>query len=992
MEQLYSGKVGFTLFSCQKNKKNDQMKLNKILPIILIPLIVIVCVCIVGSYVNHTQNRLYFSITAFDLPQSNSFTVGENSDVCYKGVPEEYMTVHYSDSIYSYKINNQDSCLYYFVNNKNPNNHILNENSDVQIFSQHYSGGEIINLLKEVDNKYNMLKDVLKDKINSDTLTAIEKGEKYFESFVFKDDNKYSIVILDKTTKINGLSYCFSDTLPTSDDFKLQFFKMSSWSVRKNDDKYFHDSIRSYFAKPVQMFTEWGAGHIKVTRKDNTFSVTFPKAITTTIPTKTIHETAEKSETGVYLKQLLKSYPMPTDFYIPAFSNALSEYVCELSAKDNNLIFQETSKRDTVQLATSGNFIPKIKVAKQQLVTGGITYKVRILDKGFYLSKHKLLFVAWLLLSILLFLSFPFGGFTNSDDKNKKYDAVYYIIGMFTLFWFFLNQKLLIAEKLTFTYPYFEKIYPVSYLTTLFSLFAMFLLIILINRAYFNNKNLQYLNPLKLPQFLQFKKIEKIPVQIKFTTITRITLTILILVVTSCATGKIYNSFIAPIEESYIADDVLGLWKIWRWQKIDLLNDNHFTVFMIVGCLLAALLFVFLVSDSLAKFIKRINKNPFIKQKALAFKQKIRNFYKSIRQKLLSKQNKITDKLKQLSWFNGKIKCVFKFIKRYAKIILIFIAYIALAVIIGILGNFGTALAVLILLFSLSAFFQKQIEKSHNKSFGWLFISLVISCCFVIIGMSDNGFFINIFGIVFCWIVLMLSATKYYEKKKRWNNFAGLLVLGMGICILAVVGAKVFLSNPEKIDYGRSTRRVENCIDPDKVKEAGYLYTESDMQWMEVMRHYAEKVNAGKGDDYDIYSEDNNFHQLVSSGQSPVILNDVSVPAVYLGSLRGWGWFGLLFGVLALGVFIYWFSIGDTWREKPQNFTINRQLIGRLLAGNLWIGVTLYLLVSYYWFVPFTGRLIPGFGVDAVGEALEIIVLFAFMCALCNPLKSNKTN
>jgi hypothetical protein len=195
---------------------------------------------------------------------------------------------------------------------------------------------------------------------------------------------------------------------------------------------------------------------------------------------------------------------------------------------------------------------------------------------------------------------------------------------------------------------------------------------------------------------------------------------------------------------------------------------------------------------------------------------------------------------------------------------------------------------------------------------------------------------------------------------------------------------------------------------PERVKEAGYLYTESDMQWMEIMRHYAEKVEKGRGDNYDIYGEDNNFHQLVSSGQSPVILNDVCVPGVYLGSLRGYGWLGLLFGVLALGILVYWFSIGDTWRndkwdvengdlEKKPPFEITQRSIGRLLAGNLWIFVTLYLLWSYYWgdFIinmPFTGRLIPGFGVDAVGEALEIIVLFAFMCALHNPYKSNQTN
>ena len=81
------------------------MKLNKIIPIVLIPLVVIVCVFIVCNI----QDRLCFSITAFDLPQSNSFTIDDS----HKGMLEENMIVNYTDNYYSYKINNTDSCLYY---------------------------------------------------------------------------------------------------------------------------------------------------------------------------------------------------------------------------------------------------------------------------------------------------------------------------------------------------------------------------------------------------------------------------------------------------------------------------------------------------------------------------------------------------------------------------------------------------------------------------------------------------------------------------------------------------------------------------------------------------------------------------------------------------------------------------------------------------------------------------------------------------------------
>jgi hypothetical protein len=47
----------------------------------------------------------------------------------------------------------------------------------------------------------------------------------------------------------------------------------------------------------------------------------------------------------------------------------------------------------------------------------------------------------------------------------------------------------------------------------------------------------------------------------------------------------------------------------------------------------------------------------------------------------------------------------------------------------------------------------------------------------------------------------------------------------------------------------------------------------------------------------------------------------------------------------------------------------------------MWVGTSLYIYLSYIDWLPFTGRLNPGLGVDAVGEALETAILLAFMAA-----------
>jgi hypothetical protein len=963
------------------------------------------------GYINATNDRLYFSITQFDLPNSNDFTIGENSDVCFKGIPEKYMTVSYDKGAFSYKINNTDSCLYYKINNENINLYEIGKNSIITIFNIRVTGDYILRRLKDFDDDYYMLKDLFADRLTLKLRNSVNNGEIEFNSFIQKKNGEYRLVILDKSTRINNVGYCYSKTLSQGSELKIQFFKMKSWSIKKQekgfwDNKNLSDNIRTYFAKPVQVFTDWGAGHILIKRNDSHFSVIFPKAITTTIPIDGITKASgDSSKTGVYLKQMLRSYyPLPTDFYIPAFSNALSEYVCELSGvKKNNLIFQELEKKDTLLLSTSGSFIPKINAENQQLVAGGITYKTRVLNKAFYWSKHWVLAVVWLVLGVVLFLSFPESG--GGSQAEKVQDMRWYILGMFTLFWFFLNQKLLIAEKLTFTYPYFENIYPVAYLTNLFSLFTIFLLIIVINRSFLNNTSLKYIT-IKKGLFSKTKK--DIQLKINYNWIWKSIISIFIIFLCVKTYNSITESFVSPIWNSYLKEEISFLDPL-----SNAIKDNHFSVFYFVGCALFVLMLIF---------------NLSFLEKAISW---------------IEKKFSLIDNM-NLKFQNIKMK-----LQNINLIYRIIIIGIIIGIFIGICvfvlrENYSTALAVLTLLIVLSRlmeilaptipapddrymwkrFLVWEIKCQDNPDYRpfkgkilygistnlewyktnllthklwlWIVVTLAFVCLFVLIGISDFGFFVNIFGIAATWIFLIFCFSKVKSGSGKnnirilnWNFGLGLIV---GILVMSFVVVRIFnlYSNTEKIDYSRGSRRIQNCISSSEVKKAGYLYSESDMQWMEVMRYYAEKVEAGRGKDYDIYSEDNNFHSLVSTGQSPVILNDVGIPGVYLGSMRGWGWFGLLFGVFALGFFVYLFSIGDTWRQEPRAFTINRQLIGQLLAGNLWIGVTLYLLASYYWIVPFTGRLIPGFGVDAVGEALEIIVLFAFMCTLNNPYNQDK--
>ena len=125
-------------------------------------------------------------------------------------------------------------------------------------------------------------------------------------------------------------------------------------------------------------------------------------------------------------------------------------------------------------------------------------------------------------------------------------------------------------------------------------------------------------------------------------------------------------------------------------------------------------------------------------------------------------------------------------------------------------------------------------------------------------------------------------------------------------------------------------------------------------------------------------SEFNPLHKSISTGQSPVVLNDVSAQAAFFApiGLPAHVIFLLLLVVLAGIVMVFCLAREYTDEDSPYAFRITRQ---RMLAMLIWLGASTYLYLSYLGNFPYTGRLLHGFGVDSVGEALEICFLMAFM-------------
>ena len=194
-----------------------------------------------------------------------------------------------------------------------------------------------------------------------------------------------------------------------------------------------------------------------------------------------------------------------------------------------------------------------------------------------------------------------------------------------------------------------------------------------------------------------------------------------------------------------------------------------------------------------------------------------------------------------------------------------------------------------------------------------------------------------------------------------------------------------FFMQDNAADYRRSFRRIYMFADFDMQRERGYRYTESDAEFMAIMAHYTTKSDSIATDP--LSPESNFLHPSVSSGQAPVVLNDLSAPVAFYGSYGCWAEFIHLILLLSLLFIVMYFNFMFTVNDKQNGSNVSKfdftiQSKRAILAVLMWVGTSWYLYMSYNGVMPFTGRLNPGLGIDSLGEAMESAILLAFMTSI----------
>jgi hypothetical protein len=911
----------------------------------------VVIVCIYCGY-KHSSERLYFAIDKFETGKRNNITIGQNSDIVYEGIVPEFMSVSY-DGVFNWRINEEyltsDSLYYFKVNDENPSVYTIKRDDVIRV---NYNGqsyplpyDSIYDVVKGQKTEYYSIRNILK--LDNGTLKSLIYVERdYFEFLDIELRNNIKsiqIIILDRYTYLNDTIGYRSSGTTNEPEFKLQFFSVTENQAKhkEKDTKQMFVGDVNYYVKPMVLLTAWGAGHIMMRPNGNHIEVTFPKAITFSESIAKIDSLIKNAGSEIVIKQKQSAFSTQNDIYLPAFSCALPTEVCQIerhNGQDKIHIRPFNQTNDSIMLKDDNDCLPAMDkmISDYGEDVGKVYFRTRNLNSGFYLSGYTCLSAIFILVILGLFTLFYEGkkcpqyrGGTSCIYYDEAKNWVYYLSALFTVFYVYMCCKIFIATKLSFSYPFFEKIYPVGILSASLQMLLLFALIALIN--YTGIKRFQNGQPFRPFVGLLF------PILVGLS------------LVWFWLLPNTQNNFMDGAMRSY-KTFFLGFKHVLSWHSSISMNDNHTTVYYTLIVLIVAVSLITSLVYAFAIFKK-----------------------KSTETKASTSKN--TNKTK--------------------RIIITLLALIAIAIFSVILpGNFSALIITPLIIVSLSSVlnwvfeWQKSIKWKEKDLFYFnIPLAMLICACFLGVTMlGDAGYLTNFIGFILATLIFFalieLEQANYVGNRKEWTFIivAGFMVV-LSWFIIDCAIPKFFPS--DKVNYERYSRRLNMFTDFESVQKTGFRYNESDAEFMVALSHYMHPKSEN-----DIFNEKHHLHPSVSTGQSPVVLNDVSFPAAFYAPLRGAAVIFFLLQI-ALFVLVLGFSIGGIKIFNIGNPRLHIQMRWRILAVCMWVGTSLYIFASYLGFVPFTGRLIPGFGVDAVGEAVESVLLFTFMGAMIWKLPKN---
>lgn len=961
------------------------------------------------------KEKFVLMVDAVEIGGADSVTVGRGSDVSFAGVPTDYLCIKaQADGSMLWRKNPAyaDSLQYVKVNNRNPNVHAIRNDaaqlitvalpyavtpgSRDSVISVTLTGADVWREWAGFKAQQNVLLRHLAAHFRlaagADALEAtrlrqqIEIGDvrSFFHashSAVTGSVTAIDLVIIDNHTTLDGEGYCDSGTtavdglVPAGLEgcCKVQFFNIATGRYcTSGDDGGFQIDGVNYTAKATPLLSDWGAGHAMIRRTDRGMRVVFPKAIGYVGSIDSLRRKSALAAGLITFRQAGTNFPSSTDLYLPQFSNAFGQDVCniEFSRESDSILIHDSNSRTVAVSAPRFSFIPALTPITLRSGSNILECRVGIIDGAFVMS------YIWLPLLTVLALLFvvlgpwsPFrlrhpGSAVYSARQLRRFPA--YLACLLAIAFVYCICKSLIALKLSYTYPYFEKITAITPVATTLMIIVAFTLILI-----FNHGLIAFRSP--RPTGPRSKTGAAISRAWMAWSVTAALFALTVYVFFGMLDQQVSRTII----ESYFKSE-MSFFSTWWSDTAYGVSDNHrtipYTLIAIEALLLAIAALTTAFSKHLLTLWPRIDATIAHLDSAVA---------------------RLTAKL-PLSRLNFKLPAplgstlalVWSILWPGHVMLLIILVAVSTR-----LGNFGTAFITLAIVAALSrALTSVRIADPNTPAAGGvsaitaLFAMLIITTIYIGGAMTaDNGYLTNFPGFIMALICFfnVMKRPGFHSKhlahaarRERFWTYVLTAAATALVVLLPIICSHIFTS--DDADYSRSTRRIRLYADFDNIQRSGYRYAESDAEFMVIMSHYMQTPAA----DADALSNDTHpLHPSVSTGQSPVVLNDLSLPIAFFGAYgvtTATTIFFLL--LLALIILVTHYSLAhEPERGEPR---LTRAMQWRLLALFMWVGTSYYIYYSYIGWIPFTGRLNPGFGVDAVGEALESAILLAYMATV----------
>ncbi|MBR1474217.1 MAG: hypothetical protein IJ724_00365 [Muribaculaceae bacterium] len=1013
----------------------------------VVAIVLTLCLMMAGKI----ERKVVVEIDEVELYNRDSLHVGRGSDIHYGNVPHDYLTIIRDGNHFRWHVNDRyrDSLQYFKINDQNPNKHTIRNDRSQQIvlelpnsldtsLTMTVTGEDV---WRAWNKRFSEQKDVMvrhfathyklaQDQVSQrDSLAFLNQMQHHgVRSFFERNDDGIVLVILDRYTKIrdgnkeqgyerNGVT---ADSGEKAGHCKVQFFAVANHCYLTNspESNTFQIDGVNHVMKASVKLTDWGAGHVMITAGDkNTLRLSYPKPITFVGTVDTLRAKAQQSSGIITLKQANNSFPNKSDLYLPTFCRAINFDLCNLEfyhEGDSVVVLRDNNFKTTVLSDRKSGFLPFSLIPAFNsiaLQSGNAVLHARtgFIDQGFFMSYLWLPLLVSLVLLLVIWLPFsPFklGDRTLANLSNATQAKTHrsYLSLLLGIALCYCVCKSLITLKLSYTYPYFEKLTGIMPIATSLMILLFFSLSVVLSAPLLLNRGSRGHLMSRWGAFL-----------VCLVMWLALAFALFCVMDQDVSRGMLDSYFPAQVKT----------WRFWRWTSPDAvgINDTHrsvvYTLLAIEGVVLAVWAALNLCYKTLHKQVQLVARSwQSWAQKAQKFARDVIGKATSTEQyrKLTGVLNKCPIPAHRLLLAGGILVLfllwaivqsiwgaapsllmtvlVLAVVTLIAALPFVYDAFvgavkalfpghlllIVLLALMGMwLGNFATAFITLGVILGVSRALLKSaqelgVEHSRPRHVVLLQMFFVIVAYTMGAMMGDNGYMTNFIGFFFCAIAVFFIVERYrsYEigKEKKWVT-GTTVVLVVAVMLMPRICSQLF--NPEHVDYSRMSRRVMLYSNFEDLQRSGYRYSESDAEFMVIMSHYMQSDSIASRS-HDPLSNDAHFmHQSVSAGQSPVAINDLSLPIAFFGSYGQLMTAIVYFGLLLL---LLWLVLRHTLGGSKY-FT--RSMCWSLLAMLMWVGTSLYIYFSYIDWLPFTGRLNPGLGVDAVGEVLESALLLAFM-------------